>query len=116
MLVAARDATRTEAFAREIADRFGIDAAAVASIREGAAAADVITAVTNASEPVLYRAWVRPGTHVNAVGAIAPAAVEVDPADPHGKALVRGTAAGNSMRGRGSGGHVAIVGHRRLQH
>jgi ornithine cyclodeaminase/alanine dehydrogenase-like protein (mu-crystallin family) len=39
----------------------------------------VISLVTNAREPILFADDVRPGTHINAVGAIAPNAVEVDP-------------------------------------
>ncbi len=80
VLVAARDPAKTAQFAAELAERFGVAAGAAESVEAGAAEADVITAVTNAVEPVLRREWLRPGTHVNAVGAIVPWAVEVDPA------------------------------------
>jgi ornithine cyclodeaminase len=40
--------------------------------------ADVVCTVTAAREPVLSGAWLRPGTHVNAVGASLPTARELD--------------------------------------
>lgn len=80
VLIAARDAAKAAAFAHQTEDSFEIDCQVVASVREAATAADVITAVTNSAEPVLDHRWVRPGTHINAVGAIAPAAIEIDPA------------------------------------
>jgi ornithine cyclodeaminase len=40
--------------------------------------ADVVCTVTAAREPVLRGAWLRPGTHVNAVGASLPTARELD--------------------------------------
>jgi ornithine cyclodeaminase len=80
VLVAARDAGKTARFAAELRERFGVACEAVESVEAGAAEADIVTTVTNAVEPVLRREWLRPGTHVNAVGAIVPWAVEVDPA------------------------------------
>jgi len=80
VLVAARDRKRTEEFAAILTDRFGISARAVDSVESAAAEADVITTITTAREPVLMADWVRPGTLVNAVGAIVPGALEVDPA------------------------------------
>jgi len=40
--------------------------------------ADVVCTVTAAREPVLSGAWLRPGTHINAVGASLPTARELD--------------------------------------
>ena len=45
-----------------------------------AAACDVVCVVTAAREPVIQGGWVRPGTHVNLVGAHAPSAREADTA------------------------------------
>jgi ornithine cyclodeaminase/alanine dehydrogenase-like protein (mu-crystallin family) len=40
--------------------------------------ADVVCTCTSASEPILQRAWLAPGAHVNAVGASLPTARELD--------------------------------------
>jgi ornithine cyclodeaminase len=73
---------RSPEVARDFADRMaaetGLDirAEADASI---AAQADVICTLTNAAEPILMRDWVRPGTHVNAVGSSHAGSLEIDP-------------------------------------
>jgi ornithine cyclodeaminase/alanine dehydrogenase-like protein (mu-crystallin family) len=40
--------------------------------------ADVVVAVTAAREPILHGRWLKPGAHVNAVGAVGPAVRELD--------------------------------------
>ena len=50
---------------------------AVAAAEE-AAQCDVVCVVTGASEPVIRGAWLRPGTHVNLVGAHSPKSREAD--------------------------------------
>ncbi len=49
-----------------------------ASAEEAVREADVVVTVTSAREPVLRRAWLKPGAHVNAVGASTPQARELD--------------------------------------
>jgi len=70
--------------ARGVADRvtaaLGIRAQAVADPREAAALADIICTVTAARDPILRGAWVRPGTHVNAVGSSFAGPREIDDA------------------------------------
>ena len=51
-----------------------VAASAEAAVRE----ADVVVTVTSAREPVLRRAWLKPGAHVSAVGASTPQARELD--------------------------------------
>lgn len=46
---------------------------------EAASQADIICTVTSASEPILMRDWVKPGTHINAVGSSHAGPVEIDP-------------------------------------
>lgn len=61
VIVAGRDPQRVERFAGEIG-------AKVATAADAVAAADVVCSCTHAMEPVVLRSWLRPGTHVNAVG------------------------------------------------
>ena len=54
----------------EIAQRFADEIGARATSAEAAIqGADVVVAVTSSKEPVLKGAWLKPGCHVNAVGA-----------------------------------------------
>lgn len=71
VLIWNRTAARAEALVAELRqdfpDRatFAVVASAEAAVRE----ADIVTASTAAIEPVICGAWVRPGTHVNVIGA-----------------------------------------------
>ena len=71
IVVAGRTAARVEAFAA------GIGARPASTYAEAVQAADIVCACTNATEPVVRREWLRPGTHVNAVGFAA--GPELDP-------------------------------------
>jgi ornithine cyclodeaminase/alanine dehydrogenase-like protein (mu-crystallin family) len=63
--------------ARAVAD--GDPRASVApSAEEAVSGADVIVTATSSREPVLEHGWLKPGAHVNAVGASMPAAREID--------------------------------------
>jgi ornithine cyclodeaminase len=62
VIVAGRTREHVEGFAAEIG------AEVAPSIADGVSAADVVCTCTHATEPVVRREWVRPGTHVNAVG------------------------------------------------
>ncbi len=65
-------------FAGEAAVRHGLPVRPCATAREAVADADLICTVTSAREPVLMGEWLRPGMHLNAVGASAPAMRELD--------------------------------------
>jgi ornithine cyclodeaminase len=52
--------------------------AAVESVKQAVAEADMICTVTSAAEPILRGAWVRPGTHLNLVGSSHAGPAEVD--------------------------------------
>ena len=71
--VASRDRAKAEAFAAEIGG-FGAD-----SYEQAVRGADIVAATTHATEPVIRRAWLEPGTHVNSVG-LNPSGREVDEA------------------------------------
>jgi ornithine cyclodeaminase len=72
ILVASRSADR----ARELAAESGAEA--VETVEEAVRAADVVCTVTSSPDPVVRRQWLRPGAHVNAVGACFPHTRELD--------------------------------------
>lgn len=78
ILVWGRSAERAGQFAARMGSEVGIAITAVADGREAASAADIICTVTGSRTPVLFGEWVRPGTHVNAVGSSVAGPVEID--------------------------------------
>lgn len=80
VLVWGRSSDRAQAFAARMAAETGLSVRAVGDAREAAGAADIICTVTSSPTPVLLGEWVRPGTHVNAVGSSFAGPVEVDSA------------------------------------
>jgi ornithine cyclodeaminase len=74
-----RSPEKTLAFTERHASAVKARIRPVAQARE-AAACDVICVVTAAREPVIHGGWVRPGAHVNLVGAHASTAREADTA------------------------------------
>ena len=77
VLVWARDREKARQFAQKHAQRTGVMVSAVDDPAE-AAACDIISLVTNSSEPVLRGEWLRSGAHLNLVGAHEPHHREVD--------------------------------------
>ena len=65
-------------FATRMATETGLAVRPVAEARVAVQDADIICTVTSAATPILLGAWVRPGTHVNAVGSSYPGPVEID--------------------------------------
>jgi len=70
---------RAEAFARGATAEHGLSAEAV-GLEKAVRTADILTTVTPSRAPVVRAEWVRPGTHINAIGADAPGKQELDPA------------------------------------
>ena len=67
-------------FATEESARTGLAVEVASTGREAVAGADLICAVTAATEAVLLGDWIAPGAHINAVGACTPKARELDAA------------------------------------
>ncbi len=76
--VAGRSPERAERLAAEL-NAQGLPARAAASYADAMRGADVVCATTHATEPVVRREWLDPGTHVTSVG-FSPTGREVDDA------------------------------------
>jgi alanine dehydrogenase len=77
-LVVSRSPARAAAFAGRIAATLGIEARPAASAREALGEADVVVTATTSPTPVVAGRDLRPGTHVDAVGAFQPTTRELD--------------------------------------
>jgi ornithine cyclodeaminase/alanine dehydrogenase-like protein (mu-crystallin family) len=82
-----RNAEKRAAFAQEASAAVKVKVEGVGSGEEAVRDADIIVTSTTASEPVLEGKWLRPGVHINAIGANFPQKRELD-ADAVGKATV----------------------------
>ena len=79
VVVYARSADRRDAFARRMTEATGIEVIAAPSAEETVRRADVVCCATTSSEPVFEAAWLRPGAHVNGIGAFRLGMVEMPP-------------------------------------
>jgi ornithine cyclodeaminase len=79
--VFARSAPSRERFAAEMAGELGggMRIIAAGSAEEAVVGADVICCATTSSEPVFEAGWLRPGAHVNGVGAYRLGMIELPP-------------------------------------
>lgn len=78
-LVHSRSSATREAFARRMAADVGVDVEPVSSAEEAVRAADVVCCATTSTAPVFDASWLRPGAHVNGVGAYRLGMVELPP-------------------------------------
>jgi alanine dehydrogenase len=76
--VCGRDAGRREAFAKEMAARLKLPVREAASAEEAVRDADIVITSTTATNPVLEGRWLKPGAHINAIGANFPQKRELD--------------------------------------
>jgi ornithine cyclodeaminase len=71
--------SRNRDHARALVAKFGsTDHAVAADVKSAVRDADVVCTVTASREPVLRGEWLKPGTHINAVGASLPTTRELD--------------------------------------
>jgi ornithine cyclodeaminase/alanine dehydrogenase-like protein (mu-crystallin family) len=75
------------AHAEPVNARAELSVAVALSAQEALRDADVVVTATSSREPVLRRDWLKPGAHVNAVGASSPTAREIDTATVAASAL-----------------------------
>ncbi|MET3525236.1 ornithine cyclodeaminase family protein [Phenylobacterium koreense] len=73
-----RSAERAQAFAAAMSAELGVPVTAAPDAKAAVAEADIVCTVSAAKEPILYGAWLKPGTHVNVVGSSYAGPVEVD--------------------------------------
>jgi ornithine cyclodeaminase/alanine dehydrogenase-like protein (mu-crystallin family) len=72
--------SRARAFAAEMSAAHPFPVEVADSPESAVRNADIIVTTTSASQPVLRRAWITEGAHINAVGACTPSARETDSA------------------------------------
>lgn len=56
-------------FCREMTEKLQIEIEPVASAEDATRFGDIVITATTSSQPVIHGEWLRPGTHVNAIGA-----------------------------------------------
>jgi len=74
------DSGRAGRFCAECAERYGLETVQSPTAAEVVNQSDILTTATPSREPVVQGEWVRPGTHINAIGADAQGKQELDPA------------------------------------
>ena len=79
VLVWSRNPARSEAFAREATERFGVPTGAVSTPKEAVQSSDLVVTCTASDTPIVEADWVRPGTHITAMGSDMPHKRELDP-------------------------------------
>ena len=78
--VYSRNAENRSSFAREMTERLGIEVRAAVTPLEVVESADILVTITNSPKPVFRGGWLRPGTHICAVGGANEYVTELDDA------------------------------------
>jgi alanine dehydrogenase len=78
ILIVGRDMAKSEALASALSTKLGVAASAATDAVTACAAADIISCATLSTEPLVRGAWLKPGTHVDLVGAFKPSMRECD--------------------------------------
>jgi ornithine cyclodeaminase len=79
VLVHARSPEARAGFAERMTEAVGVPVEPAASAEAAVRQADVVCCATTSREPVFDAAWLRPGTHVNGIGAFRLGMVELPP-------------------------------------
>ena len=79
ILVAGSSVDRARSFVDTVASSAPCPVVGAENAETAVRAADIVVTVTDSPTPVIQRQWLRPGTHVNAVGASRPTQWEIDP-------------------------------------
>jgi ornithine cyclodeaminase/alanine dehydrogenase-like protein (mu-crystallin family) len=74
-----RKRDKLEAFCAKLGPELNAAAHPARSAEEAVADADIVTAATNSATPVVMASWLKPGVHVNGIGANAANRREIDP-------------------------------------
>jgi ornithine cyclodeaminase/alanine dehydrogenase-like protein (mu-crystallin family) len=75
-----RNVDHARQFAEHASRRHGITIEPMQTAQEAVVEADIICTTTAANEPIVLGEWLKPGAHINAVGACVPTARELDTA------------------------------------
>jgi len=78
-LVAGRTRHHAQRFVDEMSRTGSMELAAADGAESAVRAADIVVTATDSPTPVIKREWLRPGAHVNAIGASRPTTWEIDP-------------------------------------
>lgn len=78
VFVVTRSGSRDKAFCAELGDRLGVTVSPMHDVRAAVEAADVICTATNSATPLFPGEWLRPGVHINAIGAYTRTMRELD--------------------------------------
>jgi alanine dehydrogenase len=73
-----RDQQRREQFAQEMTKLLGVPVTPVQAAEEAVRDADIVITSTTATNPVVEGRWLKPGAHINAIGANFPQKRELD--------------------------------------
>ncbi|MET1416561.1 cyclodeaminase [Roseibium sp. HPY-6] len=76
----ARDISKAQSAADEMADVLGIQASSASQLEQAVREADVIVTTTPSAEPLINADWLRPGHHVTAMGSDQEHKLELEPA------------------------------------
>ncbi|MFW9967474.1 MAG: ornithine cyclodeaminase family protein [Candidatus Thorarchaeota archaeon] len=68
-----------ENYAREMAEKIGIEVNAFAEVEDVVRGADIIVTVTPSRKALVKKDWISEGVHINAIGADGPGKQELDP-------------------------------------